>query len=266
MRPLRWLGTTRVGKGARDLLAWGNEKLDRAARAMGVIAGGVTRDAAGKQDEDALRQKQAEYQAFQGDSPADQVGRRRAATNVGHDFVDTAADINQKITEETTRQALPLVTGMAVSKGAEGLSALLEDTAAARRAAGGIAVGGETLPKVEGRWLRGTAGNAGRIPPQIAEQLRGQQFKSLDAFREQFWRTVAADENLASQFSTANQSRMREGLAPIAMKSQQLGEQTSYILHHVQPIQQGGGVVDLDNLVVVTPRYHKEILEPGYHY
>ena len=59
---------------------------------------------------------------------------------------------------------------------------------------------------------------------------------------------------------------MNQGLAPIAKESQQLGGQKSYILHHNQPIYQGGAVYNVDNLTIVTPRYHKEILSPSYHY
>ncbi len=59
---------------------------------------------------------------------------------------------------------------------------------------------------------------------------------------------------------------MREGFAPRVVRGQELGEQTSYILHHRTPIQQGGGVYDLENIMVVTPRYHKEVLDPNLHY
>jgi hypothetical protein len=31
------------------------------------------------------------------------------------------------------------------------------------------------------------------------------------------------------------------------------------------PINKGGKVYDLNNIVIVTPRYHKEILEKKYH-
>ncbi|MFR5451681.1 MAG: HNH endonuclease signature motif containing protein [Roseburia hominis] len=36
-------------------------------------------------------------------------------------------------------------------------------------------------------------------------------------------------------------------------------------LHHIIPINQGGSVYSVDNLVVVTPRYHAEILIPEVH-
>lgn len=128
----------------------------------------------------------------------------------------------------------------------------------------GTATGGETLPEVEGDWLRGTHGNAGRIPKQVADRLRGQSFKSFDEFRAKFWETVADTPELASQFRNVN--TMREGYAPFAPQSQQLGGQMRYILHHRVPIQHGGGVYDLENLMVVTPRYHKEVLASDYHY
>ncbi|MFE9444815.1 HNH endonuclease signature motif containing protein [Streptomyces sp. NPDC006602] len=52
---------------------------------------------------------------------------------------------------------------------------------------------------------------------------------------------------------------------PFAPLAQHQG-QGRYVLHHINPIQHGGGVYDLDNLVVVTPQYHKEILDGGYHF
>lgn len=77
---------------------------------------------------------------------------------------------------------------------------------------------------------------------------------------------VANDPVLAAQFSAENVNAMRKGLAPVAVKSQYLGGQRSYILHHIEPIQHGGGVYDLDNLLVVTPRFHKDALPAEYHH
>jgi len=52
----------------------------------------------------------------------------------------------------------------------------------------------------------------------------------------------------------------------MVLKDQRLGDQKSYILHHLTPINKGGGVYDLDNLLITTPRYHREVLSPSYHY
>lgn len=59
---------------------------------------------------------------------------------------------------------------------------------------------------------------------------------------------------------------MRSGKAPIASKTQWDGKNKSYVLHHKTPIQHGGGVYDMNNIIIVTPRYHKEVLDKSYHY
>jgi RHS repeat-associated protein len=118
----------------------------------------------------------------------------------------------------------------------------------------------------QGRWLRGTHGNAGVFPQSIANKLRGKSFRDFDHFREEFWREVAKDPDLSSQFSKSNITRMSSGRAPKVSVTQSVGKNTSYALHHAQPIQHGGGVYDMDNLRIVTPRYHAEILDPTYHY
>ncbi|MET8469899.1 putative T7SS-secreted protein [Streptomyces sp. NPDC006422] len=129
----------------------------------------------------------------------------------------------------------------------------------------GAATGGGSLPDVNGQWLRGSEGNAGRIPGQVARELQGMDFKNFDHFREAFWKKISQHDELASQFDKSGQTAMSQGKAPYAPTSQHHG-QGRYVLHHVLPIQHGGGVYDLDNLVVVSPRYHKEILDGRYHF
>jgi hypothetical protein len=49
----------------------------------------------------------------------------------------------------------------------------------------GDAIGG--MRAIDGKkWLRGTDGNAGFVPGQIADQLAGRKFANFDAFREAF--------------------------------------------------------------------------------
>lgn len=59
---------------------------------------------------------------------------------------------------------------------------------------------------------------------------------------------------------------MSDGLAPKAVKTQHYGKNKSYILHHKNPIHDGGGVYDLDNIVITSPRMHQEILDKGFHF
>jgi hypothetical protein len=133
----------------------------------------------------------------------------------------------------------------------------------------GKATGGHSLPLIkEGdTWLRGTQSNAGKVPKQIADKLRDKEFTSWDHFRKSFWKEVANDPVLSKNFSNNDLYAMKtRGTAPVVEFEQQLGKIDSYILHHEQPIHAGGGLYNIDNLKIVTPRYHKEILEPKYHY
>lgn len=104
------------------------------------------------------------------------------------------------------------------------------------------------------------------MPGHVARKLEGQAFATFDEFRATFWKAVAVDPNLSPQFGKANLARMREGLAPIAPSSQHVGDLRSYILHHQIPLNQGGGVYDMGSALIVSPRYHQEVLEPGFHY
>lgn len=119
---------------------------------------------------------------------------------------------------------------------------------------------------IVGTWLRGTERNAGLFPKSVADKMKGKSFTSFDDFRQQFWKAVADEPSLASQFDANSIQRMQGGLAPFTNVSQQIGGLKNYVLHHKTPINQGGAVYDMDNLYIVTPKYHKEILDPAYHY
>jgi len=107
--------------------------------------------------------------------------------------------------------------------------------------------------------LKGTHGNAGLFPSSVADKLRGRKFKSFDDFRENVWKEVGNDPHLSQQFSRANITRIKSGRALIA-------HDTPYVLHHRTPIQHGGGVYDIDNIIILTPRYHLDVLDRAYHF
>ena len=113
--------------------------------------------------------------------------------------------------------------------------------------------------------LRGTQGNAGNIPADIAKMLEGKTFTSFDNFRNEFWKTVSTSK-YASEFGASNLSRMQEGLAPFTKKSQHYWDKKVYQLHHKAPIQHGGSTYDMSNITITTPRYHAEVLQKSYHY
>jgi hypothetical protein len=144
----------------------------------------------------------------------------------------------------------------------------LKQLASERRNSPGMVTGGDKLPIIgEGdRWLLGTHANAGKMPKQVADQLKGREFKNFDEFRREVWKTVANDPVLSKNFTKGDLVAMREsGVAPRVPKEQILGKTDAYQLHHNTPINQGGNVYDFDNITIVTPKYHKEVLDPKYH-
>lgn len=111
--------------------------------------------------------------------------------------------------------------------------------------------------ELDGPWLMGK--REAPIPKQVADLLRGRSFSTYDDFREEFWRTVVSVPELAAEFSPQNQKLMRKGKAPNTIKLEQRGQQRVFHTHHVQQIQHGGDVYNLDNLRVVTPSRHYDI-------
>lgn len=113
---------------------------------------------------------------------------------------------------------------------------------------------------VSGVWLAGAGTGLGApIPTRIADQLRGQTFRDFDAFRKAFWTAIGNDPELLRQFKTTNQSFVLSGNSPFAPKSEQNGGNARYEIHHIERIQHGGAVFDIDNLRVMTPKRHVEI-------
>lgn len=119
---------------------------------------------------------------------------------------------------------------------------------------------------VSGIWLAGAGTGLGSpIPTRIADKLRGREFSNFDKFREAFWEEVASDSTLAGQFIPGNVERMQNGLAPKARKIDRAGERTSFELHHVDHIANGGALYDVDNLRVNTPKNHVDLHRESSH-
>ena len=137
-------------------------------------------------------------------------------------------------------------------------------SATAIRNSQGVVTGGNNLSNAT-RIMRGTDGNIGVVPKEITDNLRGRTFNNFDEFRSAFWQELG-NSKYASEFNSSNISRMLNGSSPIAPKSQQYGKIKSYVLHHKQPIHAGGGVYDLDNLMISSPTMHQSILESSYHF
>ncbi|ABA77134.1 S-type pyocin domain-containing protein [Pseudomonas fluorescens] len=117
---------------------------------------------------------------------------------------------------------------------------------------------------VSGNWLGSASqGEGAPVPAQIADQLRGREFRNFRAFREAFWKAVADDSELVSQFNNSSAFEMKNGRAPFVRKIDRVGGQVKFELHHSVYISRGGEVMDVDNVRVVTPKQHGAIHSEG---
>ncbi|EGJ2085142.1 colicin [Escherichia coli] len=110
------------------------------------------------------------------------------------------------------------------------------------------------------KWLDDAGKDSGApIPDRIADKLRDKEFKNFDDFRRNFWEEVSKDPELSKQFNPGNKKRLSQGLAPRARNKDTVGGRRSFELHHDKPISQDGGVYDMDNLRITTPKRHIDI-------
>jgi hypothetical protein len=119
----------------------------------------------------------------------------------------------------------------------------------------GIATGGEKLVEITGKWLKGESGAL--MPGQIARKMRNLKFKDFREFRETFWRLVAEDVNLSKNFDAEELSNMQKGFAPFAPTKEAIGKGRGnkvFQLDHIHDLQYGGGLYDLDNIRILSPR------------
>ncbi|AZD21596.1 Colicin E3 [Pseudomonas chlororaphis subsp. aurantiaca] len=113
---------------------------------------------------------------------------------------------------------------------------------------------------IGGTWLAGAGSGLGSpIPTEIADQLRGREFRNFDAFRRAFWRTVGENPTLFGQFNQRAQKRLSTGNAPAVLDRDAVGKRGTFELHHIEQIADGGEVYNVDNLRVTTPKNHINI-------
>ena len=128
----------------------------------------------------------------------------------------------------------------------------------------GTVTGSEGLYDVD-KMMRGSQGNIGIIPKEIGEKLQGRTINNFDDFREALWYEIGHSK-YADEFSLGNRTLMKRGKAPFAVPEQWNGKNGKYVIHHRKPIHDGGGVYDLGNIVISTPRFHLDILDRNYHF
>lgn len=118
--------------------------------------------------------------------------------------------------------------------------------------------------KGKGQLITGTFLTAGNregvpIPQQVASKLRGKKYSSWAAFRRRLWQTIGRSPLFESEFMPAELLSMRRGLAPLAELDERVGKKIKYEIHHVKRIADGGDVYDIDNLRIVSPKFHQSL-------
>ena len=124
----------------------------------------------------------------------------------------------------------------------------------------GVASVSSELSQASEGWIN--AGVPAPIPAQIANSLAGKTFNTFDDLRSAIWQQVGNTPELTVGFSRANIGQMKGGNAPFApteylTESGAFGDR--FNIHHVEPIAWGGGVYDLSNLQIVSPKVHYNI-------
>ena len=74
-----------------------------------------------------------------------------------------------------------------------------------------------------------------------------------------FYDGVAADPVLGTGWSPSSLTLMRQGQPPRISRAAGAvggGSNATIQLNHIQALEHGGGVYDLDNIEIVTPRMH----------
>lgn len=118
--------------------------------------------------------------------------------------------------------------------------------------------------KGKGQLITGTFLTAGSregvpIPQQVASKLRGKKFSSWAAFRRRLWQTIGRSPLFENEFTPAELQIMRRGLAPFAELDEVVGKNIKYEIHHVIRIADGGDVYDVDNLRIISPKFHRAL-------
>ena len=94
------------------------------------------------------------------------------------------------------------------------------------------------------------------LPTAVVDVLRGRTYSRFDSFRRAFWREVSRVPELADQFIDDNLKNLQKGSSPGVRHDEKYGKRYRYEMHHLIRIVDGGGVYDVENLRVNTPRNH----------
>lgn len=125
-----------------------------------------------------------------------------------------------------------------------------------RRYMAGEVVGKGEL--IKGEFLYEGNREGAPIPMQIASKMRGKKYSSWNAYRRRLWQLIGRSALFEGQFELGDLLIMRRGLAPLAEPDEQVGGRIKYEIHHIKKIADGGDVYDVDNMRIISPKFHVE--------
>tara|TARA_Y100000588_G_scaffold50468_1_gene47448 strand:+ start:3418 stop:4173 length:756 start_codon:yes stop_codon:yes gene_type:complete len=108
-------------------------------------------------------------------------------------------------------------------------------------------------------WKNSIMNEGASIPFNIGQKLSGRNFNKFDDFRKAFWNELSKDKNFLKQFDKSGQSALKSGKAPFTSTAGHAGKRGRFELHHKKPLENGGAVYSMDNLIIVTPKKHIEL-------
>ncbi|WP_313201370.1 S-type pyocin domain-containing protein [Pseudomonas sp.] len=112
---------------------------------------------------------------------------------------------------------------------------------------------------IQGQFLYDGNREGAPIPAQIATKMRGKRYSSFGAFRRRLWQLIGRSPAFEAQFELGELLTMRRGLALVVDPDERVGGRIKYEIHHIERIADGGGVYDVDNMRIVSPKFHVEI-------
>ncbi|WAB97165.1 S-type pyocin domain-containing protein [Pseudomonas putida] len=111
---------------------------------------------------------------------------------------------------------------------------------------------------IQGQFLYEGNREGAPIPAQIASKLRGKKFSSFGAFRRRLWQLIGRSPLFEGQFDLGELLIMRRGLAPPVRKNERVGQRWKFEIHHIKRIVDGGAVYDVENMTILSPKFHIE--------
>lgn len=113
--------------------------------------------------------------------------------------------------------------------------------------------------QTKGEWIKQR--RVGHVPKEVADYLRGRSYTTFDGLRAAIWRAIRTRpefKHLRDRVIEIDPDFMsrKPSAAPRAPEDLHYGGHETFEIHHKKPVESGGGVYNVDNLLIADPRTH----------